>query len=210
MTPTITDIHLEKLLDKMKLQKSSGIYVEVKPDTSAELYECIYNVKNKIKINGGKEILGWEIWKTDILIEAQFHSVWQSPNGNFEDITPRESGAKVEKILFFPDKKLKYAGYQKDNIRLNITDNRLVDDFIQLVETLFIIQNKGAEKYNNKRVLEGKEAEYYSVGERIKIGIYTMINQGLNRNSPCFCGSETKYKHCHGKKFSKTLEKICK
>jgi len=210
MTPNITDIYLEKLLNKMKLQKSSGVYIDVKPDADAKLSECIYNVKNKIKIDGGREVLGWEIWKTNILIEAQFHSVWQSTNGNFEDITPRESGANVEKILFFPDKKLKYDGYQKDNIRLNITDNRLVDDFIQLVETLFTIQNKGAKKYSNERTLKGKEAEYYNVGEQIKVGVYIMISQGLNRNSPCFCDSQIKYKHCHGKKLSKTLEKICK
>ena len=43
MTPNITDIHLEKLLNKMKLQKANGVYIDVKPDTDAKLSECIYN-----------------------------------------------------------------------------------------------------------------------------------------------------------------------
>ena len=210
MTPSITDIHLEKLLDKIKLQKSSGVYIEVKPSLDAKLYECIYNVRDKIKIDGGKEILGWEIWKTDILIEAQFHSVWQSPNKVLVDITPRESEVKVENILFFPDKKLVYDGSQKDNIRFNITESRLVDDFLQLAETLFRIQNKGAKKYTNERILNSYESELYRTIEIMKVGIYKMIKQGLNRNSDCFCGTKLKYKHCHGKNLNKVLKKICK
>ncbi len=208
MTPSITDVHLEKLLDNMKLQKSSGVYIDVKPDTDAKLSECIYNVKNKIKIDGGKEVLGWEIWKTNILIEAQFHSVWQSLDGKLEDITPRENEVKAEQILFFPDKELNFDGYQIDNIRLNITENRLVDDFLQLAETLFKLQNRGAEKYSNKRMLNEYEVKIYKTMEMLKLGIARMINQGLNRNSSCYCGSKNKYKHCHGHRLSQRLEKV--
>jgi len=206
MTPSITDIHLEQLLTKMKLQKSSGIYIDVEPELDAEVLECIPNVRKKIKIDGGKEVLGWEIWKTDILIEAEFHSVWQSPSGILKDITPKQ--IKVEKILFFPDKRLVYDGSQKDNIRCNISENRLIDDFISLSESLFKILNKGERKYEYRIELNNNDIELYKAIELIKIGIYKMLKQGLNRNSSCFCNSGRKYKHCHGHKLSKTLEKI--
>jgi len=207
MTPSITDIHLEKILDKIKLQKSSGVYIDVKPELNAKVIECIPNVKNKIKIDGGKEVLGWGIWKTDILIEAEFHSVWQSPSGILKDITPKQ--ISVEKILFFPDTRLIYDGSQKDNIRCNISTNRLIDDFILLEEALFRILNKGTRKYEHGKVTLNKEdSELYKTIKFTRNGIYNMYKQGLNRNSDCFCNSERKYKHCHGKKLSKALNKI--
>ena len=206
MTPSITDIHLEKLLDKIKLQKSSGVYIDVEPELDAEILECIPNVRNKINTDGGKEVLGWQIWKTDILIEAEFHSIWQSPNGTLKDITPKQE--KIEKILFFPDERLIYDGSQKDNIRCNFTENRLVDDFIQLSETLFKILNKGKRKYEKNVMLSNNDIDLYKGIEMMRIGIDRMLKQGFTRNSPCYCGNTKKYKHCHGKKLSKTLEKI--
>jgi len=209
MLQNITDIHLEKLLDKIKLLKLDGVYVDVKPTPNSKLIECITNVENKIKLDGGQKILGWQISQTNILIEAEFHAVWKSPNGILEDVTPKD--IPVDRILFFADDKLVYDGSQKDNIRCNITENRLVNDLIQLFEAHFKILNIGNRKYRHgETTLEGQEAQLYSTIEKMKIEINQMINQGLTRNSYCFCGSKKKYKHCHGKKLSKALNKIYK
>jgi hypothetical protein len=63
--------------------------------------QCHLNVLHRVKHHAGKKVNGWIIWTSPDHDEAEFHSVWQSPDGKLVDITPRVDGE--ESVLFLPD-----------------------------------------------------------------------------------------------------------
>ena len=70
----------QKLLDKLNASHEP-IYVDVVLEEGAILHNCVSNVKRKIEKDGGKSILGWQIWQNR-LSEAEFHAVWEDLNEN--------------------------------------------------------------------------------------------------------------------------------
>lgn len=62
------------------------------------------------------------------MIEAELHCVWQDNKGQLVDITPKVDNE--ETALFVTNPNEKYCGITRDNIRVNITENKLVDDLI--------------------------------------------------------------------------------
>lgn len=106
--------------------------------------ECIDTVEEYIISNGGALILGWAIWEEpNVLIEAEFHAIWQSPEGDFFDISPRPSLSNLKRILFLQDTSINYKGKQIDNIREPISKDPRVKKYIQLSEEYFLETNKG-------------------------------------------------------------------
>lgn len=185
-------------------------YLEVTPESYAQINECVPAVQQKISQDGGKEMLGWQIWIIPrvMIIEAEFHSVWVSPTGEMKDITPKEQGA--EKILFLPDPELKYKGIQINNVRLNISpQNRLVDDLILMFDTNFRLQNEGDLAYQS--TVQVKEALLSNMANTQGM-ITQMIVSGYTRNSRCICTrgqqEKKKYKHCCGKGLSEFMDEI--
>ncbi len=186
--------------------KTTPIYLDVNPEPYSKIVECFPNVNEKINRDGGTQCYGWQIWKTEILIEAEFHAVWKSPDGELRDITPKQ--ISIPRILFLPDQAAKYNGCQIDNVRINTTQNRLVDDFIELSKAIFRFENKGERAFDHELSLNAKEAHIHKMLNQMKVAVYAMIMQGSSRNSLCFCGSDKKYKHCHGNKLGEALNHI--
>ncbi len=205
MTPDILDDNVQKLITLLDTN-TDPIYLDIIPEPYSRVVECFPSVKEKIKKDGGSLELGGQIWKSEILVEAEFHAVWKSPDGELRDITPKQ--IDIPKILFLPDPRAKYIGSQVDNIRINITKNRLVDDFIEISKAIFRIVNKGNRAFEYELALSGQEAETYKTLQQMKHALQLMTIQGFNRNSPCFCHSGKKYKHCHGHKLDKVLSRI--
>jgi hypothetical protein len=58
-------------------------------------------VLHRVREHGGKRINGWMIWEADDFDEAEFHCVWQNPDGQLVDVTPRVD--REERILFLAD-----------------------------------------------------------------------------------------------------------
>ena len=131
MTPKTIDANILKLT-KMVNNRAEPFFVSVIPEKSALLNECFPTVKEKIKKDGGKMVVGWQVWKGTFIVEAEVHAIWESTNGSLVDVTPKQ--VPIDEILFLPDSETKYEGKQVDNIRLNITNNPLVDDFIELAK----------------------------------------------------------------------------
>lgn len=205
MTPDITDGDVGQLLRLMEVSLSS-VYLDVIPEPYAKVVECFPAVVEKIRRDGGSQQLGWQIWKTSLLVEAEFHAVWKSPNGELRDITPKQ--LPIARILFLPDTRAGYIGAQVDNVRLNITGNRLVDDFIEISKAIFRIQNKGVRAFEYEIRLTDQEAQLHHALLQMHSAIYAMAMQGLTRNDPCFCGSGKKYKRCHGEGLADSLGRI--
>lgn len=205
MTPAEIDNDVKKLVSIVCLN-SAPIYLAVETESYAQITECFPAVAEKIRRDGGSQVLGWQIWKSRILVEAEFHAVWKSPEGALKDITPKQ--LPITKILFLPDPKATYNGAQIDNIRINISGNRLVDDFIAIAETIFKIKNKGERAFQHEVALSEREAALCDALKKMQAAVYLMVLDGMTRNSLCFCRSHNKYKHCHGKKLIEILRKL--
>ena len=204
MAPSITNEYVKKLLKILDVNEKP-IYLKVTPEPYAKIVECFPAVDEKIKNDGGQKVLGWQIWKTEHILEAEFHAVWESKNGELKDITPKQ--IDISNILFLPDKTLKYDGRQKDNIRLNISNNPLVDDYIKICEIEFKFLNKGNRAFEYGEIkLSGKENQFYKLLQETKSIIFIMLQTNYTRNSYCLCGSQKKYKHCHGHKLEKKFK----
>ena len=169
-------------------------YVNVIPESYCQENFCFPNVEQKVQIDGGSIVYGWQIWlMPEILIEAEFHAVWKSPQGELIDIIPRSQ--PVEKILFIQDLERTYTGKKVDNIRKNISDNELVDTFINIAKC----------EFNIVSYFETFKSRYFIPEMDIEIGkelieihrIYLgMIRNKMKRSDRCICGSGKKFKNC--------------
>jgi hypothetical protein len=154
--------------------------------------ECFENVSNKVAEAGGQAVFGWQIWEwPGVLVEAEFHSVWQSPDGELLDITPKIENE--QQIVFVADPRKTYTGERVDNLRKALADNRLVHDFIRLCEASFDWFGQTA----SGTELQGREARVYMQFEELKLLLITALKSGTSRNALCVCGSGEKYKRCH-------------
>ena len=180
------------------------VYVEHSPEPYAQVNECFPAVDRKVQECGGKVLYGWQLWEwPGVLLEAEFHAVWLSPENELLDITPKPF--KVDKILFLPDPSMRYEGKQVNNIRVPLSDNPITRDFIGICDAIFRIQNKGDRARQSAISLEGSEAQLHQWLQETKVLTLQMLEFGLNRNSPCPCNSGKKYKACHGRKLEKKL-----
>ncbi|AVT76689.1 hypothetical protein RPPS3_26260 [Rhodopseudomonas palustris] len=90
------------------LASSSPLYLPVVPDRNGFYGWCNSGVMEKTRVDGGAPVYGWTIWEwPNVLATAEFHCVWESPNGELIDITPKPKDEKT--ILFVPDR-----SYNKD------------------------------------------------------------------------------------------------
>ena len=193
---------IELLFSKLNtLEKSQ--YIPCRPSPNAPQNECFPLVEAKVKSDGGSQVLGWQIWQTKLLVEAEFHVVWKSPINGLVDITPKSM--PCSKILFVADPKAVYEGKQVSNIRINTTGNSLVDDLIAVYEAVFRIENKGERALQYELSLSGSETRAYKILDEAKPMLELMALHGDTRKSPCPCKSGKRYKVCHGKKIRKLV-----
>jgi len=154
----------------------SPVFVTITPDKGARRSECYEAVEKRIEKHGGAKVYGWDILEwPGVFIESEFHCIWRSPDGNLLDVTPREIPFK--RILFLPDPKRVYEGFQIDNVRLIRVNDPLVYRFIELAELLFQERNRGDLKYIHGEVaVRGAYAQYFQ--EKIQIEMQLMPKYG--------------------------------
>jgi len=180
---------------KMHFNNAITHTIEVAPEYSALLHYCFQNVINKVSQDGGSLVVGWAIQKTANLVEAEFHGVWRSLDGQLIDITPSEDGQR--KIVFVEIPNLVYDGGQRDNIRQNISGNPIADDLILVCEAMFRIRNRGNRRFQHGIIkLPAFEANELNQLMQAKQNLAQKLLFKQGRNSSCICGSGDKYKHC--------------
>ncbi|MCF8461411.1 MAG: hypothetical protein K9G46_11865 [Flavobacteriales bacterium] len=184
------------------------VYVDIIPYREAILGECFLNVLRKIEQAKGEAIYGWQFCEYTYMIEAEFHAIWKSPEGNLIDITP-SADPTTTKTLFGIDQNKKYDGSRTDNFRLNTTDNSLVDDSIEIEQAKFkfidIAKNVDG---NGNVMMTFNEKQTWHELNRYSFEVDKLFDINGTINSPCFCGSTFSYKTCHRdimKQFLKTI-----
>lgn len=163
-------------------------FVEVHPHPESQPNECFYNVDAVVQKHGGHRILGWCIWKwANVLIEAEAHAVWQSPEGNLIDVTPHTGNES--KILFLPDESMVYVGEPLPNHRKALTNSPLTAELITLCE-------------EHEGTMVSTPGKQYSIAKdslKRRLELTAILSQSAGRNDPCPCQSGLKYKKCCGR-----------
>ena len=78
------------------------VYVPVIKDSLGLYGFCSDGVLARVAESSGCALYGWTIWEwPKVLITAEFHAVWQRPDGEIVDITPKPAGEN--QILFLLD-----------------------------------------------------------------------------------------------------------
>lgn len=81
---------------------SEPTFIPVQSDQEGMYGFCNLTVAEKIKKEGGKPVHGWTIWEwAGVFWTAEFHMVWENPNGEMIDVTPKPDGETS--ILFLRD-----------------------------------------------------------------------------------------------------------
>ena len=144
MHPVPANIALSHAIDfcRSVVADQQPIWTLYEPLISQPEAECFSIVPEQVARCGGKQLTGWAIWEIPgVFIEAEFHCVWERPDGAIVDITPRPFHCQRTVFLFDPDRK--YSGRQVDNIRHALVEDRDVVRFLYLAKRLYERLNKG-------------------------------------------------------------------
>ena len=157
---------------------------------------CYKNVAKKVEECGGGSVYGWHIHQEEFIYEAEHHTVWQSPDGELIDITPNQKNKS--EILFSVDMN-SYVGKDVPSVRINITDNVFVEDFITVCELLDSIYATGVRKSNNILDIPTELVPIERNFKKVKDAFDYHLQSGRYRENLCFCKGTTKYTKCHRK-----------
>lgn len=176
------------------------IYVSVRPETGAPTNECFPLVDVAISRFGGTRLLGWALWEfPGVFVEAEFHAVWESPNGELIDIAPKNR--PVERILFLPNKELTYTGRQVNNVRRPLSSARCIAEYLATFDAEFELLNRGARAQQHGEIeLTGSEAEEYASLQQRRANLapeVLALAAYIGAYTPCPCNSGNKVKWCH-------------
>jgi hypothetical protein len=79
---------------------ASPVFVEFE-DRGYEPNNCHISVKHLVLEANGRRVHGWALWEYSDFLVAEFHSVWERPDGQLVDVTPPKFGAS--QVLFVVD-----------------------------------------------------------------------------------------------------------
>lgn len=175
-------------------------YVDVVPNTEEPVNECFHVVNRQIARFGGASVIGWAIWELPtVFIEAEFHAVWRSPDGNHVDVAPKSTPTR--RVFFLPDRNRTYEGYPLDNVRRPIVSAPEVREFFKALEAKYELMNRGKRAYEHGeiRLFEADAVEYDQIEHAIAhLGLLVNARYPeVGPYMPCTCGSGKKSKWCH-------------
>lgn len=167
ISASLSDAHTHELCQRA-VPGGCAVLVPHTPLAGKPLMECFSIVDDYIALHGGTAVVGWAIWEVPgVYIEAEFHTVWQAPDGVLHDLTPRPKA--FESILFLPDPTRHYTGLQVDNIRQALVDDRDVYRYLHLVTRMFALTNAGdlATQYGEISLPPKAAKEYGKVADEL-------------------------------------------
>jgi hypothetical protein len=166
-------------------------FIPVRTGSQAPALSAFDAVALKIDQEGGSLQPGWAVWEfADALIEAEFHAVWRSPEGELVDIAARPGGEQT--ILFVEDARRSASGAAVDSERRALRRDPLIEDFITLGRKQFLLLHADA----------GTTADAPALMRRLAVSqliVKNMLEKGLSGDDACLCNSGKRYKNCHGK-----------
>ena len=115
-SPKCINTAVKSILKVLDLNEIDLVFLDYEKPSKfvSSANDCHLNVWVQCNHEGGGAISGWIIGEDpkQRFIEAQFHTVWCSPDGKLQDITPRTDGEKT--IMFFPDPTRRISFFEHD------------------------------------------------------------------------------------------------
>ncbi len=185
--PTKINEAVKALQRKLRLE-TSPLFVDVIPSQDCQLDECFTNVARQVRVAGGTIQYSWTVWECPRkYIEGEFHALWVTPDGKSLDITPHRDGEA--QILFIPDHTRRYANKLVCTVRLALSTDKDVLRFIDHGNAFDKFRAEHTDSNGRPTFTPHEYSEFLNSRPRLR---------NLGRNTPCPCGSGTKYKHCCG------------
>ena len=188
---------INKVVEKINSGKEA-IIVPVVVEAYSIVADCFYNVEEKVKRDGGSVLYGWSVLFSSYLCEAERHAIWKSSSGELIDITQHTGGMQYS---CFVEEDLDYQGQLIDNVRVNITENKIVDDWIMICETKSKIESYATQtRVDNKIQVEYSNPIHIGLIKKYEHLINVLnyyLNNNATENSICCCKSGKIYKDCH-------------
>ena len=195
---TTTPAEISRPILKLCKEVSGGAdaqFIPVRSHSEAGPPGAFDAVARKVEQDGGSMQPGWAIWQcADALIEAEFHAVWRSPEGELVDVATRPGGEQT--ILFVEDAKRSLAGAAIDNERRALRRDPLIEDFITLGRKQFLLLHGDLARDAGDSADQPARMRRLAVAQLI---VKNMLERGLSGDDPCLCNSGKRYKNCHGK-----------
>ncbi|QQK03787.1 hypothetical protein JFN94_06390 [Burkholderia anthina] len=192
-----TSSHVQVIKRRLAIEHDP-IHIDVQVAEHALVDECFPNVALEVERSGGRQVLGWALWELPgIYFEAEFHAVWEKPDGTLVDITPKKES--TSRILFLRDPNAIYAGLQVNNLRVPISREPAVLEFLEACEAEFELTNSGDRSGQYGEIaLTGNDAARYTLIQQTKmvamLGFSHKIPMiGPYTPCPCGCGQKTKW-----------------
>ena len=170
--------------------------------------QCYANVAEKIKLDNGSIHYGWSVhFNQGLIIEAERHAVWEDENGDLVCVTPHPAG--YDTVIFISDNTPVDPQWDTDNVRLSITANPLVNDWITALNAIGEFKGRFSTRIDDDTlmVVAGTEEAENALHREAGL-IYGLILGKRAERSDCFCGSSRKYMHCHHNSLKKRIEEI--
>jgi|GEM_PF-340029 len=199
VTPAEVSSSLRALIEEL-VPGGQPAYVDVAPLENASANDCFVHVPERVEVEGGSQILGWSLWELPgVFVEAEAHSVWLRPDGEYLDIAPKNS--ETARVFFLPDPSLRYQGRQFNNVRRAVVQNQFVQAYLDTFTDEFDLLNHGDRVGQFGEIsLRGEEAaEYHAIQARRAnafLGVWPRLPE-LGPYLPCPCGSGKRMKWCH-------------
>lgn len=114
-----------KLIDEPQLE-----YIPIKPLPNMTAQNCFENVQQVINDHGGNAVYGWDVYiHPRLMIELEFHCVWQDNDGKLHDVSPRSQNTPAS--LFLHDKTMGKSDIPTANRMYPITSDPLLIRFVK-------------------------------------------------------------------------------
>lgn len=195
LTQTVINAYFDELLDRINA-KYYPINVAIQPESGAELNNCFNNVTRKVAKDGGSICYGWALLPQRHILEAEKHAIWKSSDGRYIDITPRP--ISIPMLQFVIDDEFEYNGQLVGNVRLNLTENTVIDDWILVCEAIDTLYTY-TDRIDDHRVqVPTSIAPLLENLEHFVKNFDPFVTAGGNPDSLCFCGKPLFYRDCCG------------
>ena len=154
-TPRAISPAIEKLCAEL-VPGQTPVFIPVEPSAEATHGHCVFDVPPHVEHFGGQMILGWCIWECPgILLTAEFHACWLSPERGLIDITPKPDGENT--ILFLPDHSLKFEGKRILGRIEPLSYKKEVLEYIAVSRTVMRLKVQGGSMADLLRILPDVE-----------------------------------------------------
>lgn len=115
-------------------------FVSVHPSSGSKFSNCYKNVEERVAAEGGEVVYGWMVMEwPSVLLEAQFHAVWQLPDGRLVDVTPTADGEG--RVLFLRDRKRRYQDRLIPSRQRALADD--AREYVRLCERRWSLEAEG-------------------------------------------------------------------